>query len=83
MPAGGSRPTPRRSRFVGALALLIAFQAATPVWAWGRLGQRVTAPIAERYLNPAVKEAIKALLDNAETLADASTWADEHKREIR
>jgi len=43
MTAGRSGRNPRRSWFVGALALLIVLQAATPVWAWGRLGHRVTA----------------------------------------
>jgi hypothetical protein len=60
---------------------LAAFQTATPVLAWGRLGHRVTSRIAEKYLNPKAKEAIKALLNEGETLVDASTWADQHRRE--
>ena len=83
MPFHLTRRSPRHSWFVVSLALLIALQTATPVWAWGRLGHRVTARIAEQHLNPKAKEAVKALLDEGETLADASTWADEHKREIR
>jgi len=65
------------------ILLLVTLQTATPVWAWGRLGHRVTARLAERHLTPKAKESVKALLDEGETLADASTWADEHKREIR
>jgi hypothetical protein len=47
------------------------------------LGHRVTARIAERSLTPKAREAIKALLDPGESLADASTWADEHRRDIK
>jgi nuclease S1 len=78
-----SRQTPRRSWFAVALALLVALQTATPVWAWGRLGHRLTARLAERHLTPKAKAAITALLEPGESLADASTWADEHKRDIR
>jgi hypothetical protein len=45
---GQARGTPRRSRFLVALSLLAALQAAPPVCAWGRLGHRLTARIAER-----------------------------------
>ncbi len=67
---------------VATIAILMALQTATPVWAWGRLGHRVISRIAEKYLSPKAKEAIKALLDEGESLADASTWADEHRREL-
>jgi hypothetical protein len=43
---------PRRSWFVVALALLIALQAVTPAWAWGRLGHRVISRLAEKKLSP-------------------------------
>jgi len=55
----------KRPRFV-VLVLLVALQTGTPVWAWGKLGHRVTARIAERHLNPAAREAVKALLDKGE-----------------
>jgi hypothetical protein len=48
MPAGRSRGTPRRSRCIVALALLAALQAGLPVWAWGRLGHRLTAGFQRR-----------------------------------
>src|SRR5262249_4648172 len=54
-----------------------------PVWAWGRLGQRLTARLAERHPNAKAKVAVEALLDPGETLADASTWADEQKGHVR
>jgi hypothetical protein len=58
-----------------ALVLLVASPAATPVWAWGRLGHRVTARLAERHLTPKAKAEIKALLADGESLAACSTWA--------
>ena len=82
MPTGRSRGMSRRSWFVVALSLLAALQAAPPVWAWGRLGHRLTARIAERNLNPKARAAVKALLEEGESLADASTWADEHRRDL-
>ena len=68
-----------RSLFVSALALLLLFQVSAPVWAWGRLGHRVIARIAEKNLNPKAKAAIAALLEEGESIADASTWADENR----
>ena len=38
--------------------------------------------IAEKNLTPKAKAAIAALLDPGESLADASLWADEHRREL-
>jgi hypothetical protein len=53
-----------------------------PAWAWGRLGHRVISRLAEQKLNPKAKLAIAALLEPGESLADASTWPDEHRREL-
>jgi hypothetical protein len=77
MPEKTSKQAPRRSWLVVPLAILIALQTATRAWAWGRLGHRVIARIAEKNLNPKAKEAVKALLPEGESLADASRWADE------
>jgi len=44
----------------------------------GRLGHRVISKLAEKKLTPKAKAAIAALLDEGESIADASTWADEH-----
>jgi hypothetical protein len=65
-----------------ALAMLITFQATTPVWAWGRLGHRVISRLAEQHLTDKAKAGIKALLEQGESLVDASTWADEHRRQL-
>ncbi len=70
------------SCFVGILTILIAPFLAPPAFAWGRLGHRVISRLAEKNLTPKAKEAIKALLDEGESIADASTWADEHRREL-
>jgi len=77
-----SKRTTRRSRFVVVLTLLAVLQTATPVWAWGRLGHRLTARIAERHLTERAEAEIRALLEPGESLADASTWADEHRWEM-
>ena len=45
----------------------------------GRLGHRVTSRIAEKHPNPKTKEAVTALLNEGESLADASLWADENR----
>jgi hypothetical protein len=65
-----------------ALTLFVLLQEAGLASAWGRLGHRLTARIAERYLTEKAKAEIGALLEPGESLADASTWADEHRREM-
>ncbi len=54
-------------------ALLLAASAAP---AWGPTGHRVVALIAERNLDPLTRAQVELLLDG-ETLAEASTWADD------
>jgi nuclease S1 len=65
------------------MTLIMRSQIAPRAWSWGRLGHRVSARIAEQYPNPKAKEAIKALLDDGVSLADASTWADEVRGRMR
>ena len=72
----------RRSFLVFPLASLIAFQSATPAYAWGKVGHRVISQIAEKHLTPRAKAAIVALLEPGESLADASTWADENRGKL-
>jgi len=71
--------TRRSSWFVSLLTLLVAFQMATPAGAWGALGHRVIARLAEKHLTPEAKAAVAALLEPGESIADASLWADEHR----
>jgi nuclease S1 len=80
--SGGSRRIKYASWSARALIGLFALQSATPAWAWGRLGHRVIARIADKRLTPEAIVAIKALLPKGESLADASTWADEHRRQL-
>jgi hypothetical protein len=47
--------------------------------AWGDQGHRIVAEIAEQYLEPKAAQQVRELLalENATTLAQVSTWADE------
>jgi hypothetical protein len=56
---------------------------ARPAGAWGRLGHRASARLAESRLSPRARAVVADLLEPGESLADASTWADENSREIR
>jgi hypothetical protein len=49
---------------------------AGPAFAWGQNGHRVTGALAEPLLSRKAKAQITAILGN-ESLAEASTWADE------
>jgi hypothetical protein len=64
----------------GALLLLVVPHRAL---AWGRLGHRASAQLAESRLAPQARAVVGELLEPGESLADASTWADENSREIR
>jgi hypothetical protein len=66
---------------VGAAYLLLGL--ARPALAWGRMGHRASARLAESRLSPQARAIIRDLLEPGESLADASTWADENSREIR
>jgi S1/P1 Nuclease len=65
----------RRVCLILTLVCLVNVSAVSPAWAWGRLGHRVIAKLAERHLTDRAKAEIKALLEPGESLADASTWA--------
>jgi hypothetical protein len=76
---------PSRYRFrigVPIAALLIVVQAA-PARAWAPLGHRLAGRLAERHLTPQANAAVKELFEPGETMAEASTWADEHRRDIK
>lgn len=57
------------------IAVLLALGPAVAL-AWGATGHRVTGALAEPLLAPASRERVAAIL-GVETLAEASTWADE------
>ena len=75
------RPTGRSLLVIAIVAVMVA-QATPTVRAWGPLGHRVIAKLAERKLNRKAKAAVAALLEESETMADASNWADEHLRDL-
>jgi hypothetical protein len=77
-----SKCSSRQSILAIALAALVMLQTAPPSWAWGPLGHRVIARLAERKLNPKAKAVVASLLEEAETMADAANWPDEHLKEL-
>jgi nuclease S1 len=62
-----------------AALLLTILPAPDPVWAWGRVGHRAAARMAESRLKPSALAAVHALLGSGVSIADASTWADEQQ----
>ncbi len=82
MPLTQTRRSHIRSLLVITLVAFLVLDSAPPARAWGPLGHRVIARLAERKLNPKAKAAVAALLESGETMADASTWADEHLRDV-
>jgi hypothetical protein len=58
------------------LAALILVLTPTSAFGWGQTGHRVTGAIAEPMLSRRAAREVHAILGN-ETLAEASTWADE------
>lgn len=58
--------------------LLIGTLFSSQLFAWGQTGHRVTGKIAEAYLSPQAKAQIALILPN-ESLAEASTYADEQR----
>jgi hypothetical protein len=81
----GCRPGKGRSAWLVlplALAVLLNSVVTRPVFAWGRTAHRASARLAETRLSPRARVIIRDLLEPGETLADASTWADENSRDI-
>src|SRR5260370_21390068 len=64
------------------LSLLLSTASA---FAWGSEGHRIVAELAEQYLEPGTARQVRELLaiENATTLAQLSTWADEIRRQRR
>jgi len=60
------------------ILILSSFSSFDSSVVWGEIGHKVVGEIAERKLNPKVKLIINELLDG-ESMANASTWADEIK----
>ena len=68
-----------------AAALTIVIALTGRALAWGTEGHRIIAEIAEQYLEPETARQIRELLaiENATTLAEVSTWADEIRGQRR
>ncbi len=73
----------RRARLVAISVATLVLLQAIPVWAWGPLGHRLAGKLAEKHLTPRAKAAVAELLEPGETLAEASTWPDEHRRDVK
>jgi Asp-tRNA(Asn)/Glu-tRNA(Gln) amidotransferase A subunit family amidase len=60
-------------------ALIVFLGALAPAHAWGSEDHRIVAGVAEQYLEPATAHQVRELLaiENATTLAQVSTWADD------
>ena len=65
--------------FTTGLALLVGVG---PAHGWGPRGHRVATKIAEARLTPEAKAAIRALLNEGDTLADVSGWADREGHDV-
>jgi nuclease S1 len=75
--------TLKRRRWFATITLaLISLSSPCTAWAWGRTGHRVISRFAKQHLTEKARDAIAELLEPGETLADASTWADEHRRQL-
>jgi hypothetical protein len=71
--------TRRRGLLLLAAACTLFAIPITPVLAWGRIGHRVSAKITDAMLTSEARRQVRALLEEGESLADASTWADENR----
>jgi hypothetical protein len=68
----------KNCRLLMGMLLLILSVTPNRGWAWGRLGHRVAARMAEQRLTPKAQAAVHSLLAGM-SLAAASTWADEEQ----
>jgi nuclease S1 len=66
-----------------AAAALFSVAGSREARAWGPRAHRASAKLAESRLTPRARAVLHELLEPGESLADASTWADDYSREIR
>jgi nuclease S1 len=81
MPVGRLTRALKNSWLAVATTVLLTLVASSPAWAWGRIGHRVVARLAEKRLTPKAKAELAKLLAPGESIANASVWADEQRRE--
>lgn len=72
----------RRSFLPQVVATFLLLTLTTSAYAWGPMGHRVVAEIAQRNLTPAAQAKVAKLLDG-QTLADVSNWPDELRSDPR
>ena len=65
-----------RFKLLCALAAVAAFLP-TPAFAWGKVGHRTIAAIADTQLSGLARAQIERILGRGQSLADVSNWADE------
>ena len=64
-------------RFPGPAFATFAILATTSTaWGWGAHGHQIAGKLAESRLTPEARATVKLLLEEGETLAEASTWPD-------
>ncbi len=63
-------------------AIVLGIGPARQALAWGRMAHRASTRLAETRLTPRTRALIRELLEPGESLADASTWADEYNQSI-
>lgn len=71
-----------RSILPKVLATFLLLTLTSSAYAWGPMGHRVVAEIAQRHLTPAAQAKVAKLLDG-QTLADLSNWPDELRSDPR
>jgi hypothetical protein len=83
------RPTPqggpeqgRPLALVVIAIILLGIGPARQALAWGRMAHRASTRLAETRLTVKARVQIRELLEPGESLADASTWADENSQNI-
>jgi hypothetical protein len=64
------------------LLILATISVSVPCFGWGFTAHRIASAIAQHYLTEKTKKAVDELLDG-QTLAQASTWADEIRSDAR
>src|SRR3954466_7519670 len=75
----GPARSPFRVQFVAFLAAsALILGTGRPALGWGRMGHRAATRLAETRLTPRTRTIIRDLLEEGESMADASTWADEN-----
>ncbi len=78
---GGGMSSYSKRQFVRIISvgIIAALMLSPSAWAWGRIGHRVAAEMAESRLSPRALAVIHELLGPGVSLSDISTWADEHR----